>query len=140
MNEQGKFWALREALWTDRKFRKLNVDARLLFIWACSPPHSNACGYFRATTKDMERVLDAPGEEGIDDRLGLALEQLADAKMVLVDEDNSVVWAVNKAKYSASSKSAINLMRREFKAAPDSPLAKQFVRKHGSVLRIEEDR
>lgn len=127
---------LYEGLWSDRKFRALGPDAKLLFIWSWSPPHSAACGLYRASWKDLEDAIDGPGEECLDDRVALALEQLGEAGMVKYDPDREVLWVVNRVKYAPTTERAFGLMRRELRACPESPLVDEFVDRWGELLGV----
>lgn len=132
-----RFSILKEELWTDRKFLALSTDARLLFIWAWSPPHSAACGLYRASWKQLKRGLGAQeaGERRtIDTRLEDALQELDARGMVRYDREEEVLWVVNRVKHAATSRRAATLMAAEVRSAPDSPLVDEFLVRYGKQL------
>lgn len=137
MNTNGsRFSALKEELWRDRKFLSLTTDARLLFIWAWSPPHSTICGLYRTSWKQMKSGLGrCPDDKRLlDIRLQDALEELSAKDMLHYDPENEVLWVVNRVKHAAVSRRAAGLMVGEFRRAPESPLAEAFMERWGTQL------
>jgi hypothetical protein len=132
-------WAkLQCEAWTDSKFMSLSTEARLLFLWAWTNDKAAICGLYECTVKQMIRglghgVAEFP-EEDDQERVAMALRELHDAGMVRYDEDNEVLWVINRVKYANVSARAARHMQREVRSCPDSPLVMAFLKKYGAEL------
>lgn len=106
-------------MWRDRKFEKLGVPAKLLFIYLWSNDHRNELCLYEVTLKT------------ISDETGIPLENLKDAiaelcrcELIDYDFDNEVVWVRNALKYQViTPKSFISIVRNFSQV--NSPLAEK---------------
>lgn len=121
--------------WNDAAFRQLDTDARLLFIWSWTNPLSTICGLYQVSQRQMEIAL-STDPDCLEERVALALEQLAAKPMVRYDEENEVIWVVNRAKHSNRSPKVAKAMQREVQDCPPSPLVDEFVARYGSMLNL----
>jgi hypothetical protein len=132
-----RFVVVTEDLWTDAKFLKLSTDARCIFMWSWMPPHSNVCGLYRCSLRDLERALgpsladESIGRRG---RVEHALDELSSAHMLHFDSHNEVLWVVNRVKHAARTPKSVAYMQKELRAIPDSPLVDRFLTRWGSFL------
>jgi hypothetical protein len=129
-------WAkLQCEAWTDSKFMSLSTDARLLFLWAWTNDRAAICGLYECSPKQMKRGLGHQASEySQDERVEFALKELHDAGMVRYDDDNDVLWVVNRVKHANVSARAAKAMQREVRSCPDSPLVMAFLKKYGAEL------
>jgi hypothetical protein len=127
-----------DKLWQDEKFLRLSADAKLIFIWAWMPPHSAVSGLWYCEMEEICQVLDHRGTaaNGVLVRAYSALAELAEKRMVLYDDDNHVMYVVNRVKYASKSPASLKLMRNEVKQVPESPLVDLFLAEHGPTLRL----
>lgn len=128
-------------LWTDAKFLSLSTDARLLFIWSWMPPHASICGLYGASIKQLSRALGAseyvPSSESAG-RVRRALGELRERQMLLYDDENEVVWAVNRVKHAPSTPQTVAIMQQEVLACPESPLVDVFIERYGRQLGLDK--
>jgi hypothetical protein len=135
-----RFVFVTDELWTDAKFLRLSTDARLLFMWSWMPPHSNACGLYKCSLRDLEVALgSSPSDDtqGRSGRVEAALDELAGAGMLLFDHENEVLWVVNRVKYAARTAKAVAWMQKELRRVPASPLVDEFISRYARMLSIE---
>lgn len=132
-----RFVFVREDLWTDEKFLTLSTEARLLFMWSWMPPQSNVSGLYKASLADLEYALGSPvdgAQEGSSGRLERALDELFGRRMLAYDPHHELLWVANRVKHAPKSDKALDLMRREVRAAPDCALREAFLARWGTTL------
>jgi hypothetical protein len=131
-----RFAQVLAATWTDPQFLDLGTDARLLFLWALTNGRA-ACGLYPASVLDLERALgEGQGARGA--RVVHALAQLGRKPQLLYDDDNEVLWLVNRARHANASPRAARLMRSEWESCPRSPLRDLFHARYGQMLQLTE--
>lgn len=124
-------------LWTDTKFLDLSTDARLLFIWSWMPPHASVCGLYGASMKQLSRALGLSEHVASGEQIGRVLSALGELRergMVLYDDENEVLWCVNRVKHAPQTPATVELMQQEVLACPESPLVDAFIARYGSLL------
>lgn len=122
------------ATYGDEAYVDLPTDARLLFIWSWTNERAAICGLYHASMRTMQKAIDAPLASV--DRVNAALAQLADKPLVHYDEDNEVIWVVNRARYANRSPKVARAMQKEVEACPSSPLVGEFVDQYGEMLNL----
>jgi hypothetical protein len=138
-------WAqVKAAVWEDDAFRALSSDARLIFLWSWTNPAATICGLYRASWRQLAAALGelrgGPGggasaqDADLVARVEPALAQLAAKPLLLYDETNEVVWAVNRARHANRSPKVAVAMQREFDRCPASPLKTKFKRRYSGLL------
>jgi len=137
--QRGRWLKLEDGTWGDTRFASLGTDARLLFIWALTPPNA-AIGLFSATEAQLGLAL---GASPLDATLGRkrrvwdALDELRDRDMVKYDAEQGVVFVIRRMEHQRVTQQNIGLFRAEVKRVPPSPLVDEFLYLYGSRLSYE---
>jgi hypothetical protein len=134
----GRFEMVDSQMYGDPAYRELSTDARLLFIWSWTNPQSTICGLYGCSVRQMQLALGDTrlGMEPMSDRVLAALEQLARKPLVEYDEDNEVLWVINRVRYANRSPKVARAMQKEVEKCPPSPLIERFVAQYGRTLGI----
>jgi hypothetical protein len=82
-------------IWNDAKFSAVSDDAKLLFLYVMTHPHSTALGAFRATIPGLSAELNWPVARGRE-----AFGQLTAARMIEHDEQAGFIGLPNFLKYN----------------------------------------
>ena len=132
-----RFEVFKKVLWRKADYLALSTDARLLFLWSWTNPDVGACGLYRASVRQLEDALgESPGAAPARERVGVALRELAEKPHVLYDDEAEVLWVVAKAKHADRSEAARDLMRREARRCPPTPLKDEFRRLYDRRLEL----
>ena len=90
-----RYQRIHSQIWTDEKFRKLSEDAKFLFIYIITCPHSNTIGVFVLPKKYIECDLDWS-----DKRLAKPFAELLHKQLILFDETDNLIAIVNHLKHN----------------------------------------
>lgn len=147
MNDNGAkgrgeaFAIVQRRVWSDKAVVALSTDARLLFVWSWTNERANIAGLYLVAPGAMALALGEQtdfgffeGKRPADDRVHLALDELAVKPLVAYDYDVGLLWVVSRAAHAARSDKAIRMIRQDYDAAPRSPLKDKFARRYGERL------
>ena len=135
----GSFAMVERGFWSDETVGGLSTDARLLFLWSWTNPRATIAGLYPVGQGPMRAALDRP-DEARGARVRDALAELDAAGLVRYDDENEVLWVVNRARYANRSPATVKGMEREWRECPPSPLRDAFKRKYGRVLELGRKR
>ncbi len=114
--------------WTDHKVEPLTKESKLLALYLMTNPHRSSSGLYPITKSRMARDCSMKVEE-----VDTALEELAEAGLVLYDDESSTVLVINAVKYLATKskemrKSVINCL-----VYNRTPLAEELLKHHPHI-------
>ncbi len=117
----SRYVSVATRIWHDEKFRKLPEDARMLFVYLLSSPHSNMCGLYFLPPGYACHDL-----QWTEERYGAAMAQLQQCEIVIVDGD--IILIKNFIKYNPirGPKQAVGAANR-LKEVPENKLIKHFL-------------
>ncbi len=119
--------------WTDQKVEPLSKESKLLVLYLMTNPHRSSSGLYQITKGRIAR--DCSMELG---EVNRALEELAEAGLVLYHDETSTVLVVNAVKYLATKskemrKSVVNCL-----VYNRTPLAEELLKHHPHIRTWEE--
>lgn len=119
------------ALWTDPKVKDLEPDAKLLFLYLITNPHTHVSGiyYILKTTIQTETKLTGKGIDRVSDILSRA-------RLCRFDANLSLVWVCRMMEYQArGEKARKSAAHHIIEDLHKSPLIMEFLREYPDVQR-----
>ncbi|MCK8824709.1 hypothetical protein [Fuchsiella alkaliacetigena] len=116
--------------WTDEKVRKLSEDARELYLYILTSPHSNMAGYYRLPKAYIAEDLYFNNDlaKGLE-RVSKGLKELIENGLIRYCESSSVVLICNFFKYnSIQNKNQAKGVNNKISELPENRLTSYFIR------------
>ena len=85
-------------IWQDSKFKKLDVNCKLVFVYLITNIHTHYCGLYYIPIQLIGLELDMPFRD-----VDAAINNLISTGFIKYDNSNSVVWVINMTKYQCKS-------------------------------------
>lgn len=96
-----RYTPIHSKTFTDKKFRSLSSDAKLIFLYLLAHDNSSISGIFEVAPDLIDMMIST--ERGF---LGHA-QEIETQGMIRWDPDNNLVWIVNKWKYNHSKSPSV---------------------------------
>ena len=120
----ANFRAVHTKFWTDHVVEPLSKEAKLLFLYLVTSPHRTSSGLYPISRSRMARDTSMTEEETNE-----ALADLAEAELVLYDDETSTVLVLNAVKYlQRTTQMRVSVVNDVIYI--NSPLAEEMVRRH----------
>lgn len=117
------------ALWTDPKVRRLKPNARYLFLYFITNPHTHVSGIYYLPDSTIEHET---GLKPTEARYGI--DTLSSTGFVCRDEQNELIWVVNMFRYQGNGeKNARSAAAHLCKDVHKSPLISSFIELYPAV-------
>ena len=110
-------------LWTDPRVKALDVNARLLFMWSLTNPHTHPGGIYSAPLLYMAHETGLSGP-AVDKALGRL------AGLVEYDREREVIWVVNMAGYQCNSPAVWTSAAKHAAKLHGSPLIRSWAERY----------
>jgi len=128
----ANYRSIHTKFWTDHKVEPLSKEGKLLFLYLMTNPHRSSSGLYPITRNRAARDCSVKDEE-VDE----ALAELAEAGLVLYDDERSTVLIINAVKYLPKSKEMRKSVVNDL-IFNNSPLADELLRAHPCIRQWEE--
>ena len=122
------------SFWTDPKVRKLTPEARAIFFYLITSPHSHVSGIFV-----LSKVIISVETGYPIDTLSIGVLDLDRAGLCKFDEVTEVCWVCNMMKYQAHGEKADRAAANQLSNLHNSFLIKLFLKKYPAVKRYRID-
>lgn len=128
----ANYRSIHTKFWTDHKVEPLSKEGKLLFLYLMTNPHRSSSGLYPITRNRAARDCSMKDEE-VDE----ALAELAEAGLVLYDDETSTVLIINAVKYLPKSKEMRKSVVNDL-IFNNSPLADELLRAHPHIRQWDE--
>lgn len=134
----ARFVTVESQVWRDEAFLRLGADARLLFLWAWGNDRAQPSGLYVVERRRMLTAFSWP-EQYRDHKVAVAsgytrlhdaLDELKVKPLMLYDNDHSLLWVVNRARYANRNMATQAAIRRGWAEAPDASHLKHMFRSY----------
>ena len=114
--------SLETYFWTDPVVREFDPDAKLLFLYLLTSPHSHLSGLYYMPMPILLHETGLPA-----DRLNKAIDTLSVGYRIKVDVANELVWVVNMLNYQPNSPKILACVGKHLQCLHKSPLVKELL-------------
>ena len=90
-----RYQRIHSQIWSDEKFRVLSQDAKYLFIYILTNPHSNGIGIYYLPKQYIECDLEWSAKQ-----LAIPFEELLNSGLILYDFDSRLICVKNQIKHN----------------------------------------
>ena len=113
-----RYQRIHAQIWSDEKFRKLSEDAKFLFLYLMTSPHSNSIGIYVLPKQYIECDLGWSGK-----RLAIPFAELLKVGFILYDETERVVCIRNHIKHNPiQNQKQVISAEKIIESLPKSPI------------------
>lgn len=124
----SRYTTVESIIWHDEKFRGLDEDARILFLYLLTSPHSNMMGLFYLP--ELYACSDLQWEP---ERYRRGINTLCHTLLIEVDRD--IIWVKNYLKHNQiKGEKQVTGLANRLMALPDTKLINSFIQSLGKHL------
>ena len=109
--------------WTDRKVRSLSLEAKAIFLYLITNPHTHVAGIYYLPFPTIEHETTTKGT-----KLVGIMKQLCESGLVQWDEEREIIWVVNMLRFQGQGQKVSQGVAYQLKSLHDSPLIEAFLK------------
>ena len=117
--------------WTDPKVRKLSSNAKLLFVYLITNPHTHPSGIYYVLESTIAEEVGLPKNQ-----VRIALDTLSGANLARFDRENSLVWVKNMLRYQCKGGKLIRSAAIQLCSCHNSFLVQEFINCYPDIDKV----